>query len=69
MGKIQNIKNVVEEARQHHHERRLNKDALKEYADDPDVEFVFVSDVEDHNAPHGVNLPGEMEVSAESVEP
>lgn len=61
MGKIQQFKYVVEESRQHYHERRLHRQALKEFADDPDVEFSFSEDL---NAPHGVNLPGEMEESA-----
>lgn len=64
MDRIQRIKDVIEESRQHYHERCLNSAALKRFADDPDVEFVYVSDVEDQNAPHGVNLPGEMEESA-----
>lgn len=45
---------------------RLNKSVLKDYADDPDVEFIDAPPI-DENAPHGVNTEEEMMHSAESV--
>lgn len=47
---------------QHRAERKLTKQVLAEYANDPDVVFEQFAP-RDENAPHGVNVPDEMAVT------
>lgn len=63
MGKIADF---VEGVKQHHQANKLRKEAVREYANDPTVEFHFAAPPA-HDAPHGVNTPEEMTHSADSV--
>jgi hypothetical protein len=60
------ITDRIEEIKQHHQAKKLRKEAVKEYANDPDVEFHYVAP-EAYDAPHGVNTPEEMTHSADPV--
>ena len=58
------VSDWVETKRQQRVAKKLDKKYAKEYAADDDVEITYTP--ADQNAPHGVNLPGEMDVNSDT---
>lgn len=63
MSLFESVLERIKAIPQHHAERRLTKEVMAEYADDPTVQFEQFKP-HDENAPHGINQPEEMAVTS-----